>query len=59
MQLLLMSTVYSPFLLRFLAAVVTYMVVGVLVKKYWKGAHGVELIPNFHFWKDFPFLVKV
>ena len=40
-------------------AVATYVVVGVLVKKYWKGAEGVELIPNYHFWKDFPFLVKV
>ena len=45
--------------LRFLVAVVTYVVVGVLVMKYRKGAQGVELIPNYHFWKDFPFLVKV
>ena len=48
-----------PSLLRFLLAVATYVVVGVLVKKYWKGAEGVEMIPNYHFWKDFPFLVKV
>ena len=46
-------------MLRFLVAVVTYVVVGVLVMKYRKGAQGVELIPNYHFWKDFPFLVKV
>ena len=52
--------VYTPLsVLRFLVAVVTYVVVGVLVMKYRKGAQGVELIPNYHFWKDFPFLVKV
>ena len=47
----------SPF--RLLAVGLTYVVVGVLVKKYRYEAHGMELIPNYHFWKDFPFLLKV
>ena len=49
----------SFFLDRFLAAVITYLVAGALIMYFAKGARGVEIIPNYHFWKDFPFLIKV
>ena len=44
-------------LVLFLAAV-TYIVVGVMLMVFWKGARGFEIIPNLGFWKDFPFLFK-
>ena len=40
-------------------AVVGYIVVGMLVMRFYRGAQGLEMIPNFSFWKDFPFLLKV
>ena len=39
-------------------AIVTYLVVGVLLMVFWKGARGFEIIPNLAFWKDLPFLFK-
>ena len=39
-------------------ATVTYLVVGILLMVLWKGARGLEVIPNLGFWKDFPFLFK-
>ena len=33
--------------------------IGGLVKYFHYGARGAEIIPNYTFWKDFPFLVKV
>ena len=39
-------------------ATVTYLVVGTLLMVFWKGARGLEVIPNLAFWKDFPFLFK-
>ena len=44
---------------RFLAAVITYFIVGVIVMKFYKGATGKELVPNYEFWSDLPFLIKV
>jgi hypothetical protein len=41
-----------------LCIVVAYFVIGVLVMRFYKGARGVEMIPNLSFWKDFPFLLK-
>ena len=39
-------------------ATVTYLVVGVMLMVFWKGARGFEIIPNLGFWKDLPFLFK-
>lgn len=36
-----------------------YLIVGVLVMKFHKGAGGKELIPNYSFWVDLPHLIKV
>ncbi|KAI6650279.1 hypothetical protein LOD99_5958 [Oopsacas minuta] len=45
-------------LLVLFLATITYIVVGVLLMVFWKGARGLEVIPNLSFWKDFPFLFK-
>ena len=39
-------------------AIVTYVVVGMMLMVFWKGARGLEIIPNLGFWKDLPFLLK-
>ena len=39
-------------------ATITYLVVGVMLMVFWKGARGLEIIPNLVFWKDLPFLLK-
>lgn len=44
---------------RFLVIVVIYLVVGVLVNKFVRGATGAELIPNRSFWAELPSLIKV
>ena len=37
-----------------------YLIAGLLYKKYREGVHSMpEMIPNYSFWADFPFLVKV
>ena len=42
-----------------LIALVTYFVVGGIYMYKKKGARGLEVIPNYAFWKDLPFLIKV
>jgi hypothetical protein len=39
-------------------ALVTYFIVGALIMYFYKGARGLEIIPNYMFWKDLPFLIK-
>ena len=36
-----------------------YFIVGGVVNYKVKGARGSEVIPNFSFWKELPFLIKV
>ena len=45
-------------ILTLFVVAVTYIVVGTLLMVLWKGARGLEIIPNLGFWKDFPFLLK-
>ena len=49
----------NDFLDRFFLAIIIYLIAGALIMYYAKGARGVEIIPNYHFWKDFPLLIKV
>lgn len=44
---------------RFFVAVMVYIVGGILFLRFYRGASGVEMIPNYEFWKDFPLLVTV
>ena len=44
---------------RCLVCVIVYLVGGILLLRYWRGARGVEQIPNYEFWKSLPGLVKV
>lgn len=44
---------------RLFVAVMVYIVGGILFLRFYRGASGVEMIPNYEFWKDFPLLVKV
>lgn len=37
----------------------TYFVLGALLLRCLRGAHGLEMIPNLEFWRDLPFLVRV
>ena len=39
--------------------VATYFIVGGLIMYFMRGARGVEVIPNYTFWKDLPALIKV
>lgn len=48
----------SVLLILFFVAVLVYVIGGVLFLRFYRGASGVEMIPNYEFWKDFPFLVK-
>jgi len=48
----------SVFLIILLCVVVLYLAVGSLVMWKVKGHSGVEVIPNYEFWKDVPVLVK-
>ena len=45
--------------LSLLVAVVTYFTVGAFINYLHLGARGVEIIPQYTFWKDVPFLIKV
>ena len=47
------------FFYRFIVVVATYFIVGGLIMYFMRGARGVEVIPNYTFWKDLPFLIKV
>lgn len=44
---------------RAILALVIYFIAGALLMYFVKGAHGIEIIPNYIFWKSFPFLVAV
>jgi hypothetical protein len=37
---------------------VTYFVVGIIIKRVKFDKTGLEMIPNYNFWKDLPFLIK-
>ena len=39
--------------------VVIYVVGGILVMRFVRGARGVEMIPHYTFWSDFPLLIRV
>ncbi len=54
--------VWSAFVMSLssaLGAVIAYFVVGGIYMYRIKGARGMEVIPNYAFWKDLPFLIKV
>lgn len=44
-------------MLLLMVAALSYFVIGMFVMRFYRGARGVEMIPNLSFWKDFPFLV--
>ena len=46
-------------LCRALGALVAYFIVGGVYLYKWQGARGLEVIPQYTFWKDLPFLIKV
>jgi len=48
-----------PVYCRCLVCLIVYFVGGILVLRYWRGARGVEQIPNYEFWISLPGLVKV
>ncbi|XP_062608410.1 cation-dependent mannose-6-phosphate receptor-like [Saccostrea cucullata] len=48
----------SVLLILFFVFVLVYLIGGILFLRFYRGASGKEMIPNFEFWKDFPFLVK-
>eukprot|EP01113_Clastostelium_recurvatum_P016054 TRINITY_DN190_c0_g1_i1.p1 TRINITY_DN190_c0_g1~~TRINITY_DN190_c0_g1_i1.p1 ORF type:complete len:248 (-),score=46.12 TRINITY_DN190_c0_g1_i1:173-916(-) len=48
----------SIFLIIFFSAFTLYFLVGAVVSWKVKGNSGIEIIPNFEFWKDLPFLMK-
>ncbi|XP_011403526.1 PREDICTED: uncharacterized protein LOC105312512 isoform X2 [Amphimedon queenslandica] len=41
-----------------LVALLVYFIAGILIMKFYKGATGRELIPNYAFWSGLPLLVK-
>ncbi|XP_064392193.1 uncharacterized protein LOC135339861 isoform X1 [Halichondria panicea] len=41
-----------------LGAVIAYFIIGSIVMFQVKGARGIEVVPNYTFWKDLPFLIK-
>lgn len=36
-----------------------YFIGGMLVRKYFRGAEGKEMIPHYEFWSDLPLLIRV
>lgn len=44
---------------RFFVLILVYLVGGFLFLTYARGATGMERVPNFEFWADFPHLIKV
>jgi len=45
---------------RFFVLLLVYLIAGLLYQRYRKGVKSMpEMIPNYSFWADFPFLVKV
>ena len=51
--------VYGFFCFRALLAFVIYLIVGAIIMYKVRGARGLEVIPQYLFWKDFPFLLVV
>jgi len=45
-------------IILFIVGVLTYFIVGGLVMYFYKGARGVEVIPNYTFWRGLPILIK-
>ncbi|GAB1608708.1 hypothetical protein Ahia01_001155200 [Argonauta hians] len=48
----------SILLIMFLLVMVTYLLGGFAFKHFYVGAQGVEIIPHYTFWSDFPLLVR-
>ncbi|CAG5124759.1 unnamed protein product [Candidula unifasciata] len=48
----------SVMVIIFFVLLIVYILGGLLFQKFIRKAQGVEIIPNYVFWKDFPFLVK-
>ena len=45
---------------RFFVLLLVYVIAGLLFKRYHKGVESLpEMFPNYSFWADFPFLIKV
>lgn len=42
----------------FIVALVVYFIIGATVNYIYRGARGVEVIPNYQLWKGLPFLIK-
>lgn len=38
---------------------ISYCIIGAIVKYQYRGVRGKEVIPNYAQWKDLPFLIKV
>ena len=56
------SQLYVNFLVSFFSfscIIVVYIICGILINKYVRHIEGKEAFPNYLFWIDFPFLVKV
>ncbi len=47
------------FCFRALLAFVIYLIVGAIIMYKVRGARGLEVIPQYLFWKDFPFMLVV
>ena len=52
-------TITSTTICSALAGMIAYFIIGSIVNYKVKGARGLEVIPNIHFWKELPFLIKV
>ena len=42
-----------------MVAATVYLIGGFIFKHFYLNAQGVEIIPNYSFWSDFPLLVRV
>lgn len=49
----------SAFLILFLIFILCYFCGGMIALRLFKGAEGREMIPNYDFWADLPYLVRV
>lgn len=48
----------SFLLLLLLLAIIMYLLIGYIYRRFVIGARGIELFPHLSFWRDFPFLVQ-
>lgn len=46
-------------LFSFMVATTVYLIGGFIFKHFYLHAQGVEIIPHYSFWSDFPLLVRV